>query len=412
MQRDDFKKNWKEIVSGFLKLGATAYGGPAIYGILQAELQEKHQWVSKERFVEGVSLANLIPGATMTQLCMFLGYARGGFWGGLLAGLCFVLPAFGIMLVLTVIYAHLGATPIMRGGLYGLGPVVLGIFVVAVYRLSQSELSTLRQVMIALTAAAAVTFSSLGIASTLLLAAAVGILFFHSLRVGALILAVVTGFLAGASFGPWVSLSLLAPTAQATAPAQTAGLTEIGMFFSKIGALTFGGGLTIIALIQEQAVDQYHWLTHQEFIDGLALGQFTPGPMIIVAAYVGYKIAGLCGAVLAAAAIFLPSFVITLPILPIFERVRKLVWTTAAMKGIGPAVMGILVVKLGQMAPHAVPDFAAVAILIATVIALLMSRTGPVKIMIAGSVFGVLRSRFFSLPGVQQTFFMSLRARV
>ena len=400
MEQADFKKTWKEIVSGFLKLGATAYGGPAIYGILQAELQEKRQWVSKERFVEGVSLANLIPGATMTQLCMFLGYARGGFWGGLLAGLCFVLPAFGIMLVLTVVYAHLGATPIMRGGLYGLGPVVLGIFVVAVYRLSRSELSTLRQVMIALTAAAAVTFSSLGIASTLLLAAGVGILFFHSLRAGALILAVVTALLASVNFGPWVSLSLFAPTAQATAPAQSAGLTEIGMFFSKIGALTFGGGLTIIALIQEQAVDQYHWLTHQEFIDGLALGQFTPGPMIIVAAYVGYKIAGLGGAVLAAAAIFLPSFVITLPILPIYERVRKLVWTTAAMKGIGPAVIGILAVKLVQMAPHALPDSAAVAILIATVIALLMSRIGVIKTMVAGSVLGVLRSRFFSLPGV------------
>ena len=412
MEQADFKKNWRDIAASFLKLGATAYGGPAIYGILQTELQEKRQWVSKERFIEGVSLANLIPGATMTQLCMFLGYARGGFGGGLLAGLCFVLPAFGIMLALTVTYAYLGATPIMRGGLYGLGPVVVGIFVVAVYRLSRSEVSTLRQMMIALAAAAAVAFSPLGIASTLALAAGVGILLFHSLRAGGLILAIITAFLLGANFGPWISPSLVVPIAQATAPAHAAGLTEIGTFFSKIGALTFGGGLTIIALIQEQAVDQYHWLTHQEFIDGLALGQFTPGPMIIVAAYVGYKIAGLGGAALAAAAIFLPSFVITLPILPIYERVRKLVWTTAAMKGIGPAVMGVLVVKLGQMAPHALPDFAAVAILIATIIALLMSQIGAVKIMIAGSVLGVVRSRFFSFPGVKQTLSMSLRAGV
>ena len=117
MEQADFKKNWKEIVSGFLKLGATAYGGPAIYGILQAELQEKRQWVSKERFVEGLSLANLIPGATLTQFCMFLGYARGGFWGGLLAGLCFVLPAFGIMLALTLTYAHLGDTDHARWAL-------------------------------------------------------------------------------------------------------------------------------------------------------------------------------------------------------------------------------------------------------------------------------------------------------
>src|SRR5215467_3034179 len=171
MQQMAFQTRWNEIISSFLKLGATAYGGPAIYGILQAELQEKRQWVSKERFVEGVSLANLIPGATMTQLCMFLGYARGGFWGGLFAGLCFVLPAFAIMLALTVIYAHLGATPIMRGGLYGLGPVVLGIFIVAVYRLSKSEVTTLRQIIIALTAAAAVAFSPVGVASALALAA-------------------------------------------------------------------------------------------------------------------------------------------------------------------------------------------------------------------------------------------------
>jgi chromate transporter len=412
MEQADFRKNWKEIVSGFLKLGATAYGGPAIYGILQAELQEKRQWVSKEQFVEGVSLANLIPGATMTQLCMFLGYARGGFWGGLLAGLCFVLPAFGVMLALTLTYARLGATPIMRGGLYGLGPVVVGIFVVAVYRLSRSEVSTFPQIIIAISAAAAVAFSPVGVVATLGLAAGAGILIFHSLRAGGLILAVMTVFLIGASFGPWVSMSPVTLAAQATASAHPAGLAEIAAFFSKIGALTFGGGLTIIALIQEQAVDQYHWLTHQEFIDGLALGQFTPGPMIIVAAYVGYKVSGLGGAAIAAAAIFLPSFVITLPILPIYERVRELVWSTAAMKGIGPAVMGILAVKLIQIAPHALPDPVAVTILIATVIALLAWRIGAIKLMIAGSIFGVLRSRLFSLPGVKTAFYIALRARV
>lgn len=181
---------------------------------------------------------------------------------------------------------------------------------------------TFSQILIALTAAATMAFSSVGIVPTLAFAAGAGILLFHSLRAGALILVVMTAILAAASFGPWVPLSPVAST-QATASAHPAGLMQIGMFFSKIGALTFGGGLTIIALIQEQAVDQYHWLTNQEFIDGLALGQFTPGPMIIVAAYVGYKVLGLGGAAIAAAAIFLPSFVITLPILPIYERVRN-----------------------------------------------------------------------------------------
>src|SRR5262245_8532223 len=117
MQHEGFKQHWKEIAASLLKLGATAYGGPAIMGIMQAELQEKRQWVPKGRFVEGLSLANLVPGATATQLGIFLGYARGGWWGGLLGGLCFVLPGFVIMLALTMAYAALGVTPIIRGAL-------------------------------------------------------------------------------------------------------------------------------------------------------------------------------------------------------------------------------------------------------------------------------------------------------
>src|ERR687892_1071903 len=132
---ESFARTWKEIAIGFLQVGATAYGGPAIMGIMQAEFQERRQWTSRPHFLEGLALVNVLPGATATQLGIFLGHARGGWWGGLLAGLCFVLPPFGIMLALTLTYAPPGATPLMRGGLFGLGPVVVGIFMVAVYRL-------------------------------------------------------------------------------------------------------------------------------------------------------------------------------------------------------------------------------------------------------------------------------------
>src|SRR5438094_4050677 len=130
VKHPDFARNWQDIAVQLLKMGATAYGGPAIIGIMQAELQEKRQWVSKERFVEGLSLVNMLPGATAAQLSIFLGYARGGWWGGLLGGLCFVLPGFFVLLVLTMGYAVLGVTPVLRGALYGLGPVVMGIDVV------------------------------------------------------------------------------------------------------------------------------------------------------------------------------------------------------------------------------------------------------------------------------------------
>src|SRR2546430_4244814 len=179
--------SWNDIAAQLLKIGATAYGGPAIMGIMQAELQEKRQWVSKERFVEGLSLVNMLPGATATQLGIFLGYTRGGWWGGLLGGLCFVLPAFFVMLALTIAYASLGVTPILRGALYGLGPVVLGVFVVAVCRLGRSAVSTVSQALIAVAAAAAIG-SPLGIAAILVLSGGAGLLLFHSRRPGVIVL--------------------------------------------------------------------------------------------------------------------------------------------------------------------------------------------------------------------------------
>ena len=397
---ETFARHWREIASGFLKLGATAYGGPAIMGLMQAEFQEKRQWVPKARFVEGLSLANMVPGATATQLGIFLGHVRGGWWGGVLAGLCFMLPAFCIMLALAMIYAYLGAMPMMHGGLYGLGPVVLGIFVVAVYRLSRSEVTTVPQIIIALTAAAAVAFTPLGMAPILGLAAGVGLVLFYSRRVGVLSLLGLTACLAIMYVALWTSSSV-APRAHTTASASPASLTDIGTFFFKIGALTFGGGLTMIALIQEQVVDQFHWLTHQEFINGLALGQFTPGPVLMVAAYVGYKVAGFAGAVVAATASFVPSFIIMLVMLPVFERVRTLAWTRAAMRGVGPAVMGVLAVFLVRLAPHALPDPMAVAILIGTLIALLAWRVSVIKLMGAGAVVGMLWSRLRALPGIR-----------
>src|SRR5437899_2949498 len=257
----DFIPHGREIVSAFLRLGATSYGGPAIMGVMQAELQERRQWLSEPRFLEGLALVNMLPGATATQLALFLGHARGGWWGALLGGICFVLPAFAIMLALTVAYAALGVSPLVRGALYG--------------------------------------------------------------------------------------------------------------------------------------------LTAQEFIDGLALGQFTPGPILMVAAYVGYKVAGVAGAAVAAGAAFLPSFVMMLAILPAFDRVRTYTWTRAVLRGMSPAVIGLLAVSLTRLAPYALVDPFAVAIFVATVAALLLWRPGTVRLMLGGAVLGALRNRWFPLPGIR-----------
>lgn len=377
-----------EIASNFLKIGIMAYGGPAIMGVMQNEFQEKRQWVTKERFLEGLSLVSMLPGPGATQLGIFLGYSRGGWWGGLLAGLCFMLPAFFIMLGLAVLYSVFGTLSIARSALYGLGPVVLGVFIVAVYRLGRNSIKNPAQTLISLAASVAVVFFPVGIAMILLLAGAIGILLYHSKKMAFYLLAGLSGCIIAYNL-------LFAYSADITlfADSVSPGLTELFFVFMKIGAFTFGGGLTVIAFVQEQVVNQYQWLTHQEFIDGLALGQFTPGPILMIAAYVGFKTTGVIGAIVCALAIFLPSFVIMLSILPVFNRVRTLDWMKAALKGIGPATIGVLAVSLLQLGPHAVIDYFTTFILLTTVVALIVWRIGPVKLMFGGAMLGVLRNR-------------------
>jgi chromate transporter len=392
---ESFAKTWKDIAIGFLKIGATAYGGPAIMGIMQAEFQERRRWTSKPHFLEGMALVNVLPGATATQLGIFLGHARGGWWGGLLAGLCFAAPAFVVMLALTVAYGAFGVSPILRGALYGLGPVVLAIFFAALFRLGRSALRSWTHKLIAAGAAAAALLGPFGTAAIVLLAGGVGLFLFHGKRLGAIVL---IGLTIALALAPLVAWSPLGPPT-AVAPAPTLG--RVAALFGAIGALTFGGGLTMIALMQEHVVDRLHWLTPREFVDGLALGQLTPGPVLMIAAYVGYKVLGVGGAIVAATASFLPSFLLMLGLLPVFDRIRNLAWARAVMQGLVPGVIGVMAIALVRMAPHAAPDPLAVAALAATIITLVGWRITPLKAMLGGSVFGMLRDRVCELPGVR-----------
>src|ERR687892_823063 len=235
---ESFARTWKEIAIGFLQVGATAYGGPAIMGIMQAEFQERRQWTSKPHFLEGLALVNVLPGAGATQLGIFLGYARGGWWGGLLAGLCFVLPAFFIMLGLTIAYAVYGATPLMKGALYGLGPVVMGIFLVALYRLGGSAAATIPQLIIAAAAAVAPAVPPFRIVAILALPGAVGLLLFHSQKNGAIALGIVAMLILIGHLGP-SSVPALAPMAAPVGVGHPPSLVDVCAFFFMVGALSF-----------------------------------------------------------------------------------------------------------------------------------------------------------------------------
>jgi chromate transporter len=382
---EEQKTGLAALARAFLKLGAMSYGGPAIMGIMQAELQEKRGWISKEKFLEGLALVNMLPGPGATQLGIYVGYERAGWRGGLVAGLCFILPAFLIMVALTLAYAAYGALPAARGAFYGLGPVVLGIFAVALYRLGRNALKNQAQVLLALAAAAVAAFTPLGIGAILLLAGCIGIALHHSKRQGLAATAMIFALLAALhAAGPQLASIDSASSNSTAAP----GLWDVGSFFFKVGALTFGGGLTMLAFVQEQVVNQLRWLTPREYLDGLALGQLTPGPILMLAAYVGYKVQGLAGAAIGALAVFLPSFILMLSVMPLLARLRHLLWIKAAMRGIGAAAIGAIGFSLLQMAPAAVPDAVTLGLLVLTIIAILAWRAGPLPLMLGGAFIG------------------------
>lgn len=384
MTDESFATRWREVVGGFLKIGAMSYGGPAIMGLMQTEFQEKRAWLSKERFLEGLALVSMLPGAGATQLGIYIGYVRAGWWGGALAGLCFIVPAFAIMLALTAAYAEYGALPAAKDVFYGLGPVVVGIFVVAVYRLGSNAIGDAWQGAFAVGAALLAAFSPFGIVPTLLLAGTLGVARYGHRRAG--IAAAITVLIV-AGLARWAGSSL-DPAALTLANDGQAGLVDIALFFFCVGAFTFGGGLSMLAFMQDQVVNQLHWLTDREFLDGLALGQLTPGPILMVAAFVGYKLAGVIGALVAALAIFLPSFLLMLSILPWMVRIKEWRWMKAALKGIGPAVIGLLIVALGQMLPAAVTDVFTGVLMLAAVAGLMIWRVGPLPPVLLGGAAG------------------------
>jgi chromate transporter len=393
-----FRQHWPEVIGTFLKIGALSYGGPASMGIMQTEVQEKRDWLPKEQFTEGLALVNTLPGPHGIQLGIFLGFTRAGWWGGMLAGLCFILPAFAILLCLTLIYQSYGVLPRIRHLFYGLSPVVMGIFAMSVYRLGSSAVRDVKQILLAVAAALAVGLTPLGIVLILLLAAATGVILYSSRTWGIVSALMIMGLYGVHHWGgAWLTMPAFTSTeVDRTGSSLSPSLWDLGLFFLKVGAFGFGGGLTILAFIQDQVVNQLHWLTPQQFLDGLALGRLTPGPTLMLAAFVGYAVGSIWGAAVAAAAVYLPSFILMLSMLPLLEHMKRLTWMKAALQGISPAVIGVTVVALLGMLPHAIPDLLTGVLAVGTVVAMGLWHLSPLMLMTGGAAMGlVLRARLF-----------------
>ena len=370
-----------EIASVFLKLGLLGFGGPAAHiGMMEEEFVRRRAWVSRERFLDLLGAANLIPGPNSTEMAIHLGRERAGWRGLILAGACFILPAFVIVLGFAWVYARFGTLPAAQGLLYGVKPVMIAVVLQALWGLGRTATRTgpIAAVgLLSLCAAAA------GLHELLVLLAA-------GLRLGGLAWAPGAKRAGAAGFWPMLPPVAVGVTAPAVAAAATPfGLAPLFLFFLKVGSVLFGSGYVLLAFLRADLVQRWGWLTEAQLLDAVAVGQVTPGPVFTTATFIGYVLGGLPGAVAATVGIFLPSFVFVALSGPLVPRLRRSPVASGFLDGVNVAsiaLMALVTVQLGRAAVVDVPT--AFVALVATVL-LIQFRVGSAWLVLAGALAGL-----------------------
>ncbi len=372
----------REVIGVFLRLGFTAFGGPAAHiAMMREEMVDRRKWVSQERFVDMLGVANLIPGPSSTELAIYLGYVRAGLPGLLLGGICFIAPAMFIVLALAWAYVTYGALPQIGWLFYGIQPVVVAIIVQAIWNLSRTVLKR-----------------------TWAYGAGAIVVVLYLLGVNVLILLFGAGLLIGLS--KWTaqrqtrkrsvdSLIPLIPVgivrAALSLGAVPFSFATLFLTFLKFGAVIYGSGYVLLAFLRTDLVQNLSWLTDKQLLDAIAVGQFTPGPVFTTATFIGYLLGGLPGALLATLGIFLPSFVLILLIHPIASRLRQYALTAALLDGVNIAALGLMTGVLLQLARNALIDPVTWIIGIASLGILVRFKINSVWLIVGGAVFGLLR---------------------
>jgi chromate transporter len=373
-----------ELLLYFLRLGAFGFGGPiALAGYMQRDLVEKRRWISKPDYVEGLALAQLAPGPLAAQLAIYLGWVRAGVWGATLVGIAFILPSFLMVLGLAALYLEFGGLPWMRGAFYGIGAAVIAIIARSAGKLVRLTVGKDWLLAAVFVINAAVTaWSESEIVWVFLLSGVVTLL----LR-------------APPGFSPkTTALGLLAwpeiLTTGLQGPADGSRLAKLSWFFTKAGAFVFGSGLAIVPFLRGGIVEEYRWLDDQQFLDAVAVAMITPGPVVITAGFIGHLVAGPVGAILAAAAVFLPCYLMVVILAPFYRYVVKNRQIKAFVSGVTAAATGAIAGAVFVLGKRAIIDPPTVLIAIGTLGVILSTRKvpEPIVILVAGVIGIILKA--------------------
>ncbi|WP_337174847.1 chromate efflux transporter [Paludisphaera sp.] len=365
----------REIAWLFLRLGATSFGGPAAHvGMMEREVVQRRGWLTREQFLDMMSAANLIPGPNSTEMAIHIGWARARWAGLVVAGACFIAPAALITLAVAWAYVRYGTLPAATGMLYGVKPVVIAIVAQAVWRLGRSALRTRAMAAVA---AATAALGAVGANELALLLGAGAVMALPAwLRERK-----------GSGMSPSPPMLLIPPVGLAAAP--QFGLTPLFLFFLKVGSVLYGSGYVLIAFLRSDLVEQRGWLTDQQLLDAVALGQATPGPVFTTATFIGYLLGGVEGASLATLGIFLPAFVFVAASGPLIPRLRKSRVAGAFLDGVNAASLAIMFVVACELGRSAVVDPITACLALASGVMLIRSPINSAWLILAGALVGI-----------------------
>jgi chromate transporter len=367
-----------EVAALFLRLGFTAFGGPAAHiGIMHDEVVVKRKWLTDQEFLDLLGATNLIPGPNSTEMAIHIGFVRAGWLGLIVGGLGFILPATFIVLVLSWLYVQFGTTPQAGWLLYGIKPVVVAIITQAIWNLGGKALKSRTLILLGIMV---LILYFLGLNELLLLFAA-GIIYMllanfqHIRTVNAAILLPMSSMALASAVIPF-SLSLLFLT------------------FLKIGAVLYGSGYVLLAFLRSDFVLRLGWLTDQQLLDAVAIGQVTPGPLFTAATFIGYLLGGTAGALLATLGIFLPSFIFVAISNPLIPKIRNSPWASSLLDGVNASALGLMAAVTVQLARSSLTDVFTIVSAVLALFLLLRYKINSTWLIAGGAVFGFLSSYF------------------
>lgn len=378
-----------ELASLFLRLGLVGFGGPAAHiAMMEEEVVVRRGWLSREQFLDLLGATNLIPGPNSTEMAIHIGMVRAGFSGLLMAGLCFILPATVITLAFALAYVAFQAVPQLSALLFGIKPVVIAVILSAVLRLGRTAIKTPSLAVLG------VTVFGLGLLGAneivlLLGSGAAGILWSllprGLVRPSSLVLVAAVGLMAAAPMAMSASWTEAAGAPLGTIPPS---LPALGLFFLKVGSVLFGSGYVLIAFLRGGLVVEHQWLTEVQLLDAIAIGQFTPGPVLSTATFIGYLLAGWAGALVATVGIFLPSFFFVVATNPLISRLRHSATAASFLDAVIVGSIGLMAAVTVKLSVAALRGSAGWGIGLVAFLGLVKLQINPAWLVLGGAIAG------------------------